>query len=139
MGPKKDKMPSVVLGIGVNLNQVTRDFPRELREKATSVYRFSGRKIDRVRFFQSLLRHLEETYHWVTDRRFSKVLDEWRKRAATLGRQVKVTQGHHSFYGQVMDVDERGALLVRNDIGMVERVTSADVEMILPPTRKGRP
>jgi BirA family transcriptional regulator, biotin operon repressor / biotin---[acetyl-CoA-carboxylase] ligase len=136
MGTKKDKMASVVLGIGVNLNQTTQDFPRELRGIATSFYRFSGRKVDRARFLQVLLGHLEETYHWVGERRFSKVLAEWRKRAVTLGRQVKVTQAHHVFYGQVMDIDEKGALLVRKDSGIVERVTSGDVEVVPVKPRK---
>jgi len=136
MGPKKDKMPSVVLGIGINLNQASVDFPKELRQIATSFYRFSGRRIDRVRFFQILMLHLEETYQWVVERRFSKVLSEWRKRAVTLNQQVKVSQGHHVFHGQVLDLDEMGALLVRNDLGMIERVTSGDVEILTPQKRK---
>jgi BirA family biotin operon repressor/biotin-[acetyl-CoA-carboxylase] ligase len=136
MGPKKDKMPSVVLGIGINLNQSTKDFPKELRQTATSFYRFSGRKIDRVRLFQRLMHHLEETYQWVVERRFSKVLSEWRKRSVTLNQQVKVSQGHHVFHGQVLDLDEKGALLVRNDLGMIERVTSGDVEIMTPKNRK---
>jgi BirA family biotin operon repressor/biotin-[acetyl-CoA-carboxylase] ligase len=130
MGPKKDKMLSAVLGIGVNLNQSARDFPAGLRKTATSLYRASGRKVDRVRFFQRLLVHLEETYRWVSERRFSKVLSEWRKRSDTLGQQVKVTQGYHHFYGQAVDLDEKGALLVRSDWGMTERVTSGDVETL---------
>ncbi len=136
MGPKKDKMVSVVLGIGVNLNQTTRDFPRELRRTATSLYRFSGRKVDRIRFLQTLLHHLEETYHWVAERQFSKVLAEWRKRAVTLEQQVKISQAQHVFYGQVINIDEKGALLVRNDSGIVERVTSGDVEVVPVEPRK---
>jgi BirA family biotin operon repressor/biotin-[acetyl-CoA-carboxylase] ligase len=118
MGPKKDKMISVVLGIGINMNQTTRDFPTELKEIATSLYRFSGRKINREVFFQKLLTRLEETHHWVAERRFSKVLSEWRQRSATLGRQVKVIHAYHVLYGQAVDVDEKGALLVRNDTGL---------------------
>ena len=129
-GPKKDRMASVVLGIGINLNQNTKDFPGELKGIATSLYRASGRKVDRTRFFQRLLLRLEEAYHTVADRRFPRILAEWRKRSSTLGRQVKVTQGHHVFYGQAVDADEKGALLVRTDLGMVERVTSGDVQIL---------
>ncbi len=82
------------------------------------------------------MHHLEETYQWVVERRFSKVLGEWRKRSVTLNQQVKVTQGHHVFHGQVLDLDEKGALLVRNDLGMIERVTSGDVEILTP--KKGK-
>ena len=130
MVPKKDKMAGVVLGIGVNLNQSPTDFPKEIRAVATSLFRQSGRKIHRGRFFQKLLFRLEETYQWVAERRYSKVLSEWRKRSVTLGQQAKITQGQHVFFGQVLDLDEKGALLVRNDLGMVERVTSGDVETL---------
>jgi len=129
-GPPRDKMASLVLGVGLNLNQGAKDFPRALRSGATSLYRFSGKKVDRVRFLQSLLIHLEETYGWVTQRRFSKVLSEWRKRSDTLGRQVKLTQGSRIFYGQAVDLDEKGALLVRTDTGIIERVTSGDVQLL---------
>jgi BirA family biotin operon repressor/biotin-[acetyl-CoA-carboxylase] ligase len=130
LGPKKDKILSVILGMGMNLNQGTRDFPADLREIATSFYRVSGKKIDRTHFFQTLLGRLEETYGWVSVRKFSKVLVEWRKRAVTLGEQVKVTQADKFFYGQVVDLDEKGALLVRSDVGIVERVVSGDVEVL---------
>ncbi len=130
MGPKKDKMGSVVLGIGVNLNQTKRDFPGEIKSTATSVYLSSGKKTNRVRFFQRLLLHLEESYGWLAEDRFSKVLAEWRKREDSLNRQVKVTQSRRVFYGQAVGLDERGALLVRNDSGIVETVHSGDVVML---------
>jgi biotin-(acetyl-CoA carboxylase) ligase len=85
-----------------------------------------------------LLCELEQIFHLVTQRHFSKVLVEWRKRSATLGQQVKVTQAHRLFYGQVADIDEKGALLVRNDVGITERVTSGDIEVFLPQSPKKR-
>jgi len=131
MGPKKDKMLSVVLGIGINLGQSARDFPPELRETATSFYRFSGRKVDRTHFFQKLLLRLEENYEWVTKRGFQKVVFEWKKRSVTLGAQVKVVQTDRFFFGQAVGLDEKGALLVRDDLGRIERVTAGDVETLL--------
>jgi BirA family transcriptional regulator, biotin operon repressor / biotin---[acetyl-CoA-carboxylase] ligase len=130
MGPKKDKMPSVILGIGINLHQGNGDFPKELRKTATSVYLAGGQKPERTAFFQRLLLRLEEACHWASDGRFQKVLAEWRKRSAVLGRQIKVQQAHHCFYGQAVDVDEKGALLVRTDQGMVERITAGDVQLL---------
>ena len=39
-------------------------------------------------------------------------------------------QAHHSFFGQAVDVDEKGALLVRTDEGLVERITAGDVQIL---------
>jgi BirA family transcriptional regulator, biotin operon repressor / biotin---[acetyl-CoA-carboxylase] ligase len=130
MGTKKDKISSVILGIGINLHQGAGDFPKELRKIATSLYLAGGQKPNRAAFFQRLLLRLEETFHWASEGRFQKVLAEWRKRSAVLGRQIKVHQAHHSFYGQAVDVDEKGALLVRTDQGMVERITAGDVQLL---------
>lgn len=112
------------------MNHSTKDFPADLKGIATSLYRVSGRKVDRSGFLRRLLLELETTYGWVVDRKFSKVLSEWKKRARCLGRQVRVQQGHHVLYGQVLDLDETGALLVRNDQGMVEKVISGDVTLL---------
>jgi len=129
-GDKRDNGSPVILGVGINLNHSTKDLPADLRGIATSLYRANGRKVDRIRFFRRLLLELEEVHGWVAERRFPRVLSEWRKRAKVLGRQVKVQQGHHVLYGQALDLDETGALLVRNDQGMVEKVTSGDVAML---------
>jgi biotin-(acetyl-CoA carboxylase) ligase len=60
-------------------------------------------------------------------------------RSTTLGQQVQVTQGSKRFYGQALDLDEKGALLLRNDLGMIERVTSGDVERITLKKGKRKP
>ncbi len=138
MGPKHDNKPSVILGIGINLNQSAKDFPLDIRLLATSVYRISGRKIDRVEFLQKLMVKLETVYGWMNQKQFSRVLGEWRKRSVTLGQWVKVTLGHKYFEGQVVDIDSRGFLLVRRETGQTETVLSGDVEVLKTKIKKRR-
>ena len=60
--------PFFVLGFGVNVNNVLKDFPPELRETATSVriaaahVRNQDAQIRRTPLLQGVLYHLEETY-----------------------------------------------------------------------------
>ena len=138
-GPRKGKMIPVILGVGINVNLRRGDFPQTLRGLATSLYLEKRRKLDRAGLLRDLLTNLEETYQWVIDRKFQKVLTQWKMRSVTLGRQVRVTQGPKRFYGQALDLDEKGALLLRNDLGMIERVTSGDVEGMVLKKRKGKP
>ncbi|HEX4696924.1 MAG TPA: biotin--[acetyl-CoA-carboxylase] ligase [Candidatus Udaeobacter sp.] len=57
----QQKAPHVaVVGIGVNANQL--DFPKELRDKATSLAMILGREVNRQEFAVALLRHLDRTY-----------------------------------------------------------------------------
>lgn len=130
MGPQHDNRLSVILGIGINLNQRAGDFPLPIRPLATSVWRASGRRVDRIEFLQKLMGKLETVYGWMNQKKFSKVLVEWRKRSVTLGQWIKVTQGHHHFEGQVVDVDAQGFLLVCLETGRIETVHSGDVEIL---------
>jgi hypothetical protein len=45
-------------------------------------------------------------------------------------------------FGQALDVDEQGGLMVRTDWGFIETVTAGDVEnlrLVEPPSRSKRP
>ena len=105
---------------------------------ATSYYRHTGKKIDRIAFFQSLLLHLEKVEGWVRKRQFQRVLAEWRKRSWLNQRQVRIHQVNRVLYAQVVGVDDSGALLVRNDLGMVEKILAGDVELLRLSKRKIR-
>lgn len=130
VGPKKDKMASAILGIGLNLTQNPGDFPADLRPAATSLKMQRNKVPSREALLQEILSRLEEAYGWVREGRFHRVLSEWRKRSILTGKQVKVVLGGRSFFAQVLDVDERGALLVRTDVGTVERLTAGEVEAL---------
>lgn len=130
-GPRKDKMISAILGIGLNCSQTTKDFPLELRGTATSLrIQNKGRNPSQAAMLREIFLRLEESYQWVREGKFHRVLTEWRKRSALSGKQVKVALQGRSFYAQVLDVDERGALLVRTDVGTIERLTVGDVETL---------
>ena len=136
MGPRYDNRLSVILGIGINLNQRAGDFLLPIRSLATSVYRASGRKVDRIEFLQKLMLKLETVYGRMNRKRFDQVLTQWRKRSLTLGQWVKVIEGRKKFEGQIADVDRNGFLLVRREKGSVEKVLSGDIELLKPEVKK---
>ncbi len=130
MQAEPDRAAFVVVGIGVNLNQLRPDFPEGLRTSATSLRLALGRPVRRARFLQEALLNLEEAYDWVKRREGSRVLAAWRRWEEVTGRQVRVTQVDRSFFAQALHVDGKGALWVRADSGMVERLTAGDVEVL---------
>jgi BirA family biotin operon repressor/biotin-[acetyl-CoA-carboxylase] ligase len=138
MQAEQDRMSHVVVGVGVNVNQGWRDFPAPLRSSATSLRLALGRVVPRVRFLQALLERLEETLGWVARREGNRVLAAWDRRARVSGRQLRVVQGERRFFAQALQVDGKGALWVRNDAGMNERLTSGDVETLRVSGRMGR-
>lgn len=51
-----------VVGIGINVNQRSDDFPAELQDRATSLASKLGRRVNRQEFAVALLRNLDRTY-----------------------------------------------------------------------------
>jgi BirA family biotin operon repressor/biotin-[acetyl-CoA-carboxylase] ligase len=87
-----------------------------------------GRSVHRSEFFKKILKHLREAHGWLASGKADRLLKEWRLRSTVLGRQVKIRQGERTLFGQALDVDDQGALLVRTDWGFTEAVTVGDVE-----------
>jgi BirA family transcriptional regulator, biotin operon repressor / biotin---[acetyl-CoA-carboxylase] ligase len=92
-----------VIGVGLNLTIPPEEFPTELRERATSLF---AEPQDATREASALLS--EGLTRWV-DADIDRVLAEWRKRDALLGREVTWENGA----GVADGIDERGYLLVR--------------------------
>jgi BirA family biotin operon repressor/biotin-[acetyl-CoA-carboxylase] ligase len=130
MGPRRDNRHSVILGIGINLNQKASEFPTEIRASATSFRRVSGKQVDRTDFLRRLMRQLEKVCGWWDQGSFRKVLKEWRKRSVTLGAQVRVEVGNGSFEGKVSRIDADGFLWVLDKTGLSQKVLSGDVILL---------
>lgn len=121
---------AVILGIGVNLNSSAGDFPDELRDKATSLHLASGLDIDRARFAGRLLTALERRYEqWRRDG-FAAIATAWRALAPLVGRRIHVAEPAGSVEGEVVALDDDGALRIRRDDGREHRVVAGDVTVI---------
>jgi BirA family biotin operon repressor/biotin-[acetyl-CoA-carboxylase] ligase len=121
---------AVVLGIGVNLNSTAGDFPDELRDKATSVHLATGADVDRARFAGALLSRLEARYdQWRRDG-FAPLADAWRALAPLVGRRIHVAEPAGAVEGEVLGLDDDGALRIRRDDGTEHRVIAGDVTVV---------
>ena len=101
----------VVVGIGVNLNLTTAEFPPELRDKATSVAEHSGAVVDRTAFVAALARCLVSEMSRFEQRGFAGMREAYESRHVLQGQEVRVTGGE-SLTGRVLGIDEGGALLL---------------------------
>lgn len=99
--------PWALAGVGINLLQ--RDFPEEIRDKATSVLRESGIALPIESLAQEVLRC---TNRWMEVWRqdgLSAVLREWRRLDVTAGHLYRLPSGN---MGVARGVSDAGALLV---------------------------
>jgi BirA family biotin operon repressor/biotin-[acetyl-CoA-carboxylase] ligase len=133
MNAEVTRVRHVVVGIGINVNQVS--FPEELRAQATSLLVASGTEWSRVELVAALLKSLHREYR--------DLLDTAEARAAILrrfsesssyvhGRSVRIEDAAGkaaSFEGVTEGLDARGFLQVRTERG-VRTVLSGTVRAI---------
>jgi len=123
MNAEVDKVNFVVIGIGLNVN----NDKKSLVAQATSLKEQAGQSLSRVLLLQELLRKIENNYFLLEEKGAQAIIDKWRNFSLTLGRRVKVYCQDKHIEGQAVDVDQDGALLIRKDSGLMQKVFSGDV------------
>ncbi|MEA3211674.1 MAG: BirA family transcriptional regulator [Chthoniobacter sp.] len=121
--------PFAVLGIGVNVNHESHDFPAELAEKAGSLRIARGRPLDRTAVAVAILLELEA--HWPNlHEAFAKIVGEAGARSFLLGQWVQLRSGDAILAGLAEELDENGHLLLRCADGSIDRLTAGEVTLI---------
>lgn len=113
----------VVIGVGLNVN----NDKKALIAGATSLAEQKKEKVSRIELLQEILRRIESNYLGLGKDSAAAILDKWRKSNITLGRRVRVVSEKNTREGQALDIDTDGALLIRNDSGLTEKVTAGDI------------
>jgi BirA family biotin operon repressor/biotin-[acetyl-CoA-carboxylase] ligase len=124
-----DLVKHLILGIGVDVNLATSEFPAELRKLATSLKIESGRHVQRAALAARILNELDRDYERIHSHRFLEIADEWQQHCATLGRRVSIQIGERVLHGHAEALDEDGALLLRTQHGRLERIIGGDVTL----------
>lgn len=118
----------VVVGIGINCNQQTADFPPELRETAISLYQSLGKPVDRDAVAAALIRQVQQAADgFLNDP--SCWMEDYRQHCLTIGKDVQLIRDDTVRYAHVDDMDETGALLVTLPDGTKETVFSGEVSV----------
>lgn len=129
LSAEMDAINYIVMGIGINVNVESNEFPPELQETASSLKRETGCDISRQGLLREILAQLEALYDQVMLQGFELVFAEWREMNCTLRHEVKVISSSQQFTGLALDIDNDGALLVKKANGEIEKVVSGDVSV----------
>lgn len=121
-----DRLPGVVLGIGVNVRRTALSQAQAQALGAITIEEALGQVPDRGRLLRDLLDRLDA---WLPRAGDAALLVAWRSRAGMLGRPVTVQQGEHTLTGIAQDIDEQGALLVCDAQGTLHRLLAGDVSL----------
>ena len=124
----------LVIGIGINVNGDPAELERidpEVRGRVASLRMVSGALWDREVLLAAVAGRLIEWMRGGMDATsWRRVAGSWRARCDTLGRRVALQSGVRRIEGMALDLDDRGALIVRTDTGQLQSVTGGEVTIV---------
>lgn len=122
------QIDAVIVGVGINVN--IKDFPEELREKATSLAVVTGKEIDRKGLLLEILSEFESQYERFQECRDLSFLQEaYNNMLVNAGKEVLVLEPGGEYKGTAGGINSKGELLVQKEDGSLETVFAGEVSV----------
>jgi len=129
MDSDMDLVHRVVVGFGINVNMMTKQFPPELRPIATSLRELTGETINRSKLLAAILNAFEQRYDLWLAHGLKPLLPEIEEKSVLAGRTVTVTSQATKLHGTVMGIAADGRLVLRLDDGTERTIPSGEVHI----------
>lgn len=109
----------VILGVGININHETKDFPPELRDRAISLRIGLGYRLSPEAWQPSLWDKLNFWYHAFLERKDEMIIKEFEAHHLwPRGKMVEVDNGINVYSGRFVGFNLSGALLLATPEGL---------------------
>jgi len=121
-----EKLNYVIVGIGINTNIPSSDFPEQLRQEATSLKEITGKSVNDRAFLPFLLGCFDRWYSQFPSN-FSDILAFWKSKSNTIGKYVLIDDGTR---GRALDIDSNGFLVLLDDSGIKKRIGEGSIQYL---------
>ncbi len=119
----------LVVGIGINVNQRRDDFPEDLQETATSLFRETGMFWELEPLLREILERLYQEYRNQEKHRFSEIVSRFEQKMLFRDKKVEIKLPNKIVSGKIVKLSEEGFLILETDKGEV-LVTAGDVGVL---------
>ena len=120
----------IIVGIGINVNIKRVDFDESFRDIATSLKEETGREISRLDLAVKLFDNLENLYTRLLKEGFGFLKDMWLCHSDMVGRHIQVVFNENVQAGEVLGIDDFGALIIADDNNVIKRVMAGDASIM---------
>ncbi|WP_042355290.1 biotin--[acetyl-CoA-carboxylase] ligase [Bacillus rubiinfantis] len=124
-----DRIHSIIIGIGMNVNQKITDFPEDLHHKASSLFIEKGEIVSRAALIRNIFLHFEKLYLLYLEQGFSPIKLLWEGYAISIGKVIKARTLTEVIEGKALGITEEGVLQIEDETGKIHHVYSADIEL----------
>ncbi len=129
MHAEPDVVHSVIIGIGMNVNQNKEEIPPEIQEIATSLAQEKGEKIERAGLIAAILNEFEQLYDLYLEHGFSVIRPLWEAHSISVGTYLYARTVREVIYGYAKGITDDGVLLLEDENGKTHQIYSADIEI----------
>ncbi|MGG3469626.1 biotin--[acetyl-CoA-carboxylase] ligase [Neobacillus pocheonensis] len=124
-----DRIHSIIVGMGINVNQKKEDFPNEIQDTASSLFIEKGETISRASLIRSIFKQFEKLYLLYLEQGFLPIKLLWESYAVSIGKILKARTLTSVIEGKALGITEDGVLLLEDNSGTIHHVYSADIEL----------
>ena len=122
------RIESIIIGIGINVNNGEEDFSEEIRDIATSIILETGVKTSRAALAAAITEEMDRLRAaWPGAR--GEYLEAYRAHDITCGRQVNVISGAAARPAEALAINDDFSLKVKFSDGSVEDLSSGEVSL----------
>ena len=122
-----DRINSVIIGIGINVNQEA--FPEDIEQTATSLLIEKGEPVSRTELIKSVFAQLEKLYSIYMENGFLPIKLLWESYAVSIGKKLKARTLTSVIEGCALGITDDGVLKIEDKDGVIHHVYSADIEL----------
>jgi len=123
---KHDNQLSIILGIGLNVNQ--KDYP-EL-PKAGSLFTQTGKEYDLEEILSDLLTELKKSYPKIENKEWDSIKKEYNQQLFRKDKVSSFKSNNEIFNGIIREVDKSGLLVVESEDKIIKAYRHKEIELL---------
>ena len=130
MNSDKNHVNYVVVGMGLNVNNLYEDFPYEIRSTATSILNETGKHIKRSVIASKIMNNFEILYtEFVKNNNFKLSLDICKNKSNVIGKKINLIKNKEITVAKALDLGEDGDLIVQYENGEIDSIISGEISV----------
>lgn len=129
MNSEENHINYVVIGIGININQKKEDFPKDIKNIASSLKIQNGKTYNRAKIVADILNNFENLYNKFTSGDFKTTRDICRNNSYVVGKEIHVIINGKRKLAIAKDITDEGELLVEYKNKDIEKLIYGEVSV----------
>jgi len=109
-----EKAKSIIVGVGLNVNQIQTDFSNDLSHIATSLHMIDKKKRDTEQFIEPILKEMNKLVRPVNA---GKIVQSWRQFCLHQDSEIQFHDGQKIISGIFRDINLSGAAILQTQNG----------------------